>query len=158
MCNGFVRSGQTVIGNLQDIADQLSTTFPDHTFIYTEKFSLENFANPANIYFTDDINCGVENGDLNDIGYISTRCKLILGKNSGPFMFAHTRDNLMDREKTFISVTTNPQDTFIYESPGSFECKYYHYTGSQSLDLLKIISFAITNEDASHNGQFLLMQ
>lgn len=125
-CNGLVRSTQSHLGVMEDVLEQLCSEYPHMTFVCTSKF--DNTFGASNLYFTDDIFSSVQNGDLNEIAYLSTRCRFIVGKNSGPFMFAHVKENALDPNKTFFSLSHRASDSYAYGVQG-LPCRYYHYSG-----------------------------
>jgi hypothetical protein len=81
--------------------------YPDTHFICTNKFANDGF---DNIKFTDDIIGPVDGGDLQEISYLSRYCSVIIGKNSGPYVFCETYDNYMDEEISFVSFNTKHPD------------------------------------------------
>lgn len=110
-CNGKIRSGQSKYNsNMSDLITKLASTYKNITFIATEKFN----CNLDNIMFTDDI-INIKGCDLNQIGYLSTFCDLIIGRNSGPFCFTTIKDNLNNPNKTFYAFGHNKTDCFLHE-------------------------------------------
>jgi hypothetical protein len=106
-CNGQVQSTQSSMGNMAAIIDRLAGKYPADNFIATERFPTQC----DNIYFTDDIfhlSC-----DICEIGLLSHSCDLIVGKNSGPFTYSTTRENL-NSDKKFICFSHKPEDVLPY--------------------------------------------
>lgn len=113
ICNGVPKSGQSFNSNMKEFLDPLSAKYDGVDFICTEKFSTES----KNIYFTDDIILDTDinetrapwedrelnNCDLQEVSYLSEHCDLIVGKNSGPFVFCETKNNYMNPDKKFLS-------------------------------------------------------
>lgn len=113
ICNGVPKSGQSFNSNMQEFLEPLADKFDTVSFICTEKFKTES----KNIFFTDDIILDTDieekrapwedrelnNCDLQEISYLSEHCDLIVGKNSGPFVFCETKNNYMDPAKKFLS-------------------------------------------------------
>ena len=94
---GNVHSGQSTNFDFEPIIEELSLEFNDCLFLTTTK----NSKNIHNIIFTGEItNLTL---DLLEISFISTFCDLIIGRASGPFCYTHTKENLFDKTKTFIS-------------------------------------------------------
>jgi hypothetical protein len=137
-CNGLVRSKQSKIMEMQNIIEKLADMLPEDTFFCTNKF--ENARN--NIYFTGDI-FNLEN-DINEIAYLSTFCDTIIGKNSGPFMFCHVKDNVFDENKRFISLSERPNDSYAFGVKG-FNCEYIHSIIDDDKKLIDIIYKAINS-------------
>jgi hypothetical protein len=115
ICNGEVHSGQSFSGTMTDIIKTLSNNNPTVTFFCTTKIPLDL----PNVKYTDDL-FSVEstsnnwvrlNCDLNEISYLSQHCKVIVGRNSGPFVFSLTRSNIHDQSKIFISFNKLKNDS-----------------------------------------------
>jgi hypothetical protein len=96
--NGNVLSGQFGEIDFTTLVNQLSDDYPYIQFILTNNLNLVK----PNVFFTNDI-IKSENGDLNEISYLSRYCTVIFGRPSGPYAFCHVKENLKDRYKTFIS-------------------------------------------------------
>jgi hypothetical protein len=94
---GNVHSGQSVNFDFSPIIFKLIKNFPDFLFITTTKI----FDHIDNLIFTGDITRITP--DLLEISYISTFCDVIIGRASGPFCFTHTKKNITDKNKIFIS-------------------------------------------------------
>lgn len=122
--NGSPMSGQSFVGDMQAFVNVFADRYPHINFVCTSKF--ENSS--ANVYFTDDIitvdagfpdtkcywNEQLTKSDINEIGYLSKYSKLIIGKNSGPFIYCLTKENLMDPTKTFLSFNNKTIDNLFY--------------------------------------------
>lgn len=107
-CNGPCLSGQTCYNDdMSEIIQSLSKTYTDIIFIATQKF--ETICD--NIVFTDDI-INIKGSDLNEIGYLSTFCDLIIGRNSGPFCFCTNKTNYNNENKIFFAFGHDPKDCF----------------------------------------------
>lgn len=97
ICNGPGLSNQSPYnGDMYSIIENLSLKYKDITFIATQKFDTKN----ENIHFTDDITFRSD-CDLNEVSYLSKFCNLIIGRNSGPYVFSWTKENLHDQDKIF---------------------------------------------------------
>jgi hypothetical protein len=108
LSNGPCLSGQSKYNDdMSDFIEDLSIQYPSIDFIATQKFNTEQ----ENIYFTDDIIQSNE-CDLNEIGYLSTFCDLIIGKNSGPFCFCTIKQNYNNPNKIFFAFGHNKTDCF----------------------------------------------
>jgi hypothetical protein len=116
----YLKKEITTLNTIQDLAKQ----FPNVTFICTNKFALE----ATNIAFTEDIIKNTEGIDLQEISYLSRHCDIIVGKNSGPYVFCETYENYMDNSKAFISFNIiNPSVDGIKETMSNgldLKCKY----------------------------------
>jgi len=99
--NGPVQSNQAYNFDFTPVVDRLCDEFKDVSFIVTSQISLEK----PNLYFTWDIIKSDKGCDLNEIGYLSTFCNIVVGRSSGPQVFAQHHDNYVDSNKTNISFT-----------------------------------------------------
>jgi hypothetical protein len=99
--NNSVQSAQSINFDFDPIINVLSDMYPNHLFLITNPTSIkkDNVIQVSDITGTD--------FDLLYISYISTKCDIIVGRASGPFCYCHVRENLMDQNKTFISITHN---------------------------------------------------
>lgn len=150
MCNGLVRSTQSNLGAMDDVIVPLAQENPDITFVCTSKFDMTGVPAP-NIYFTDDIFKDVKDGDINEIAYLSTQAFLIMGKNSGPFMFTHIQENILDPNKIFMSMSHRSSDSYAWGVQG-FECRYYHYSGDDAPNAAGKLREAIKNRNTLGPG------
>jgi len=108
--NGPCLSGQCdYTGNMDLIIETLASSNLDKTFIATHSFD----CTLSNVVFTNDIIQSNE-CDLNEISYLSTFCDIIIGRNSGPFCFASTKNNLKDPNKVFYAFGNKETDCFAY--------------------------------------------
>jgi hypothetical protein len=105
----------------------------------------------SNIHFTDDIFSDVQNGDINEIAYLSTKAFLIMGKNSGPFMFTHIQENILDPNKIFMSMSHRSSDSYAWGVLG-FECRYYHFSGDDAANAAGVLREAIKNRNVLGPG------
>lgn len=98
--NGPVQSNQAENFDFSQVIQILCENFPEYTFIITSKveFSYPNLVDAST-------------WNLWELAETSTYCKTIIGRSSGPQVFAQNLDNWMDREKACLS--------FTYERSGS---------------------------------------
>jgi hypothetical protein len=131
-CNGPVHSGQCEYnGDMSEIIIPLAEQNPDITFITTKPILYKKYV--PNIIDTSEI-IKSDRCDLNEIGYLSKYCDVIVGRNSGPFCFASNRDNLNDPSKTFYAFGNNPTDCFTHDIPLKSNCIWEQY---KSVDQLR---------------------
>ena len=112
-CNGAALSGQCDYnGDMSDIIQELAEKYTNKIFITTNSIDtkLSNVIHTAEIIRSD--HC-----DLNEISYLSRSCSLIIGRNSGPFCFASTGENLNDELKTFYAFGIRHSDCFTMNIP-----------------------------------------
>lgn len=99
ICTGDVWSNQADNFDMGNVSRYLADKFPRVLFLTTTK--IESDLN--NLIYTEDIT--KLNSDLIQISYISTYCRIIVGRSSGPYVFTQIKENLNNPEKIFISFT-----------------------------------------------------
>lgn len=131
ICNNNAISGQANNVDLNGVIDTISENNPHIMFYVTDKIDL----NKQNIIYTSDIT--ESNPDLLEISYISNRCKIIIGRSSGPYSFSITDINLLDENKSFLALC-HDYNTGIWDANLS-KCKYYHESGNNVNKITNII-------------------
>lgn len=107
-------------GNMSDIILPLAKNNPDKMFIITYPFDHDQ----PNVISTGQIN-RLNRKDLNEIGYLSRFCDAVIGRDSGPFCFTHTKENMMNPNKKFISFGGDPKITcFFDEAYHHLKCNF----------------------------------
>lgn len=150
ICNGVVTSSQSSyshVHHMDNIINSLANLNPNTDFVCTSRSNSHH----KNIYFTDDIFNGVVGGDLNEIAYLSTFCDVIIGKNSGPYMFCHVRDNMFRKECAFVSLSDRASDSYAYLCP-EILCQYYHYTGAEDNEVISLVHKILAKDYPKHNN------
>ena len=116
--NGPCLSGQCdYTGDMSPVIETLAKDNRNKTFIATHPFE----CSLNNVVFSNDI-IKSDFCDLNEISYLSTFCDVIVGRNSGPFCFASTKDNLKDPNKIFYAFGSKETDCFVYGV--NIECEF----------------------------------
>lgn len=118
--NGLVHSAQSYINDdMHSLVRFMAKRYPDKLFICTKKI---NFTNSEldeeffdNVFFTDNIIENAEGCDLNEISYLSKFADVVIGRNSGAFMFAHTKENLLDVNKKFLAFGKHASNCFAFK-------------------------------------------
>lgn len=106
--NGPVLSGQSDINSIDSIVPAILEN-TDYNIILTHFAPFDS----DRVYYTNNItNCN--GNDLNEISWIASQCKYIIGRNSGPFCFMSTKRILNDSSKTIISIGNKEQDSFMH--------------------------------------------
>ena len=109
VCNGPVQSGQANYnGDMGRYVQLWAQKYPNIVFVLTHMIDL----NMQNVCFSSQI-IGINGCDLNEIGYLSTFCDMIIGRNSGPFCFAVNQENVSDPTKKFLSFGKSETDAFL---------------------------------------------
>jgi len=133
ICNGEPKSKQSFRENFNDVIDSVAERFSKHIIICTEKFKTPK----KNILFTEDI-IKISDCDLIEISYLSESCDLIVGRNSGPFVYCLTKNNLLDKNKTLISFNYNEQDNLVLGT--DIQAEYIFSNRFQKKEILDVIS------------------
>lgn len=107
ICNNVPQSGQSFASTMAEYIIPIASADKDTLFICTNRIDTNG---NDNIIFTGDIIGSSDATDLIEISYLSTYCDVIIGKNSGPYVFSETYQNYMDGSKTFVSLNTKHKD------------------------------------------------
>lgn len=97
-CNNQFQSAQGVNFDMDALLMNLATAYPDIQFYVTNSSNVR----ASNIMYMKDITGEIGN-DMNEISYLSTKCKVILGRNSGPHTYCFVKENLLNPKKSFIT-------------------------------------------------------
>lgn len=152
-CNGKPMSNQSFDSDMSETIINLANNNQHIDFICTKKFN----SKALNVLFTDDIIQDKEEFftgikpywfdkptntcDLNEISYLSTKCNAIVGKNSGPYVFCETYDNLKDPSKVMVSFCKGPNETI---SNGiNVKAKYLHVTNHTDDSIKETLDWVI---------------
>lgn len=145
IANNQPMSKQSFDHDMAGIIEILSSEYQHVDFICTNKFKTKK----PNILFTDDItNASISQRklipswsrgtcDLNEIAYISTHCDVIVGKNSGPFIWCMIKDNIFDANKSIISFNKHERDSLLYNI--NYKCDYVWSDDYSDLNILETI-------------------
>lgn len=145
ICNNQPMSQQSFNSDMKSIIEDLSIKFLNWNFICTKKFNTSR----SNIHFSDDIipnlniqswnprAWGRKNFDLNEISYLSNSCDIIVGKNSGPFIFCMTKNNVFDSRKKIISFNRHFKDSLLHDI--KYKANYIYSRDFSEPNIKKII-------------------
>jgi len=99
VCNNDCNSNQSTNFDMNPLIKEIAEKFKNDTIIVTN--DQQNRINMNNVvYFKDILDIEI---DLNEISYLSTKCDVIIGKNSGPHTFCYVEENI-NRNSCFISI------------------------------------------------------
>jgi len=102
--NGDTVSNQSDNEELSSYIINLSNRYKNYLFITSNEF--EN--NSGNIIPSKLLIGSDGFNDLNENAYITTKCDIIIGRDSGPFTFSIIKDNILtDKKQTFIMITSH---------------------------------------------------
>jgi hypothetical protein len=101
VCNGMVNSMQAENFDMTDAIITVANSYKDICFLVTQPLPTKI----NNIFNTSDIIKSDDGFDLNEISYLAKFCSTIIGRKSGPFVFAHNKDVWMDGNKKSLSFT-----------------------------------------------------
>lgn len=119
--NGKPMANQSFSDNMSNVVNTLASRYRDTDFICTDRFE----SRVDNVKFTDDIipeddiltknpnSWNKRRCDLNEISYLSKFCDIIVGKNSGPYIYCMTKDNIYDISKTIIVFNKRSLDSLL---------------------------------------------
>jgi len=133
ICNNNCTSGQANNLNLDYMINTISEKYPHINFYITEKTNIIK----NNVIYTSDITNCIP--DLVEIGFISTKCNIIVGRASGPYSFSILKENILDENKSFFALC-NDYIVGIWDDR-FLKCNYYH---TSSNDINHITNRLIT--------------
>ncbi len=136
VCNNYIMSKQAPDVDFYNLIDALSEMNPGVIFVVTNNYG-HVFCRPNIKYCAEIIGGAGSAFDLNEISYISTKCKLIVGRSSGPYSFSITLENM--RNNNFFCICNSRNDTWFLDDSTNIE-----WTDNSSTDFLTLkISEAI---------------
>lgn len=100
VCNGTVNSMQADNFDINNPIKIVASENPKKTFITTNRIH----TNIPNIVYSGDIINADDGFDLNEISYLAKYMDVIVGRKSGPFVFAHNKD-VWNSDKRSLSFT-----------------------------------------------------
>lgn len=112
ICNNECLSGQSQNFDFDPVIDYMSKKYEDScAFFITNQTQVDN----KNIIKIPNITEGYDS-DLLLISYISLWCDIIVGRASGPYCYTHIKENLLNKNKTYISFTYYLSEGVWYEN------------------------------------------
>ena len=110
--NGEIESFQSDPISLDEPIYLLSKIYKNCLFILSNKSIIKS----DNIILSKDIIGSNGEGDLNENSYITTKCDIIIGRESGPYFFSYVKENVTGDKKQFIipMCHVNPFINFKY--------------------------------------------
>lgn len=103
--NGHALSGQSQNFNMTEIINRIAPKYPSTIFILSNQ---ETTVTAPNIIYSTSI-IKKSGFDLNENGYLSEHCDLIIGRSSGAFSFAMTQNNMFRPVKFLTFSTLTPK-------------------------------------------------
>lgn len=128
--NNNVQSGQSLNFDFDPIINILSDRYPNHLFLITNPTSVIK----NNVIHIKDITGN--DFDLLYISFISTKCDIIIGRASGPYCYCHVKENLMNENKTFISLTHNDIEGIWFKESNAKQIWSNNYDNNHILDII----------------------
>lgn len=126
--NGDVHSEQAHPESMEPLIQALSKN-KNYTIILTNDLvwnTNEIHANfDDNVIMSKDIIKSDGKDDLNENSYISTKCDVVIGRESGPYSFAHVKENTSSDKKQIFIVSSYIRP-FFYPSYYNENKKLYH--------------------------------
>ena len=142
-CNGQAMSQQSSMGDMRNIIELVADAFPNYQFFVADKVDV----NRPNVKFSEDVLHGSV-GNLNQISHITNFSRLIIGKNSGPFTYAHTKLNMNDSSKTFMCFSHKLEHCLMGE--GEYLTNSFFSDTIDDSEAFKIISELISSPQYSN--------
>lgn len=133
--NGEIESFQSDPTSLDDPIQLLSKIHKNCLFI----LSNDSIIKGENIIQSKDIIGSDGKGDLNENSYLTTKCDIIIGRESGPYFFSYVKENIITDKKQFIIPMANV-NPFI-------NSKYYNENKNQ----IWISGYPINGERIKNN-------
>lgn len=99
ICNNDFGSEQAMRFDFDRLIEVVADTYPNIVFYVSNKTNVYR----DNIKCVPDILGECSGCDLNEISYLSTKCKILIGRNSGPHTYSYVLENILNPNKTFIS-------------------------------------------------------
>lgn len=129
--NGNVQSNQASNFAMNEIIESVASYYKDKCFILSQNM----ITTVPNVFFSSEI---VENSglgfDLNELSYISTFCTTLIGRNSGPHVYAQVKENCMDANKKLLSFTYDQQgSSFVVNTDVRIQKHWSNLTSQQSV-------------------------
>ena len=142
LCNNKVASSQAPNDPMNSMIEQLACRFADITFVISNKNNLEEILKKDNIVYAQDIiKDETLDFDMNEISYIGTKCDVIVGRSSGPYVFSITKNTV--HSKQFICFCNNINDAWLFQDSTNILHSNDHF------HMLDIITSVIQNHQFS---------
>lgn len=149
ICNGIQQSGQSAMGVMTNTIHMVASHFNDYEFLSTYRVNVDL----PNVTYTDDV-FGSDIGYLNQISYIGQEAKMIIGKNSGPFTFCHTKQMVNDPEKIFLSFNFRMIDCLL--GAGIYNCNSFYSSTIDEMKAGNIIIDLLNKKDFYKNKKAII--
>jgi hypothetical protein len=135
--NGDTLSGQAHNFDLTSLALDVARNHTDKTFILSNKTGATV---PSNVLWSSDI-IGRGGCDLNENGFITEHCDVIIGRSSGTFTFAQTQNNYLKRQCKILNFSN-----LVPKKPG------YYWLDTLLQDKMTYTANIITTYDSDMNN------
>jgi len=129
--NGNVLSLQADNFDMDAVVLRLSVMYKNVLFITSQKIVGDS---SQNVIWSGEIIQSNHTNDLMENSYLSRFCNVIVGRNSGAFVFSGTSENLFNSKKTFISFCYEERvATFHVNQPVTSKQVWSGYTDVESV-------------------------
>jgi len=113
VANGRATAGQAQLFPMLPPLAELGRKYPDVLFIYTNTEHEPAVALPGNVVFSRNVTgIPAPETDLNECGFLSTHCQVIVGRFSGAYTFSMIKPNF-SRPARFLTFSDVPYPTWI---------------------------------------------
>lgn len=140
--NGRVLSGQCINFDWSEVINLLSAKYSDYIFFISNYD--KNISNRQNIVFTKDIIKSREVCDLNENGYLSTKCDIMIGRYSGAYTFSMTATNYQ-RDMKYLVFCRYCMPTWFKKLDLKYKAKIFHSEETKAIKVFKEIDKVIQN-------------
>lgn len=114
ICNCQAQSGQAENFDMTEVIQKACDNYPDKLFIVSDSINVI----APNYMTTAEVTKSQDGFDLNEISYLSKFSNLIVGRSSGFYNFAATKENCMDSNKTFLAFTYKRESAhLVWQAP-----------------------------------------
>ena len=112
--NGPVQSMQACNFDFAPIIRRVADTHKDKTFIITSNME----ERPENVFYTGEFIKQDGQPDLNELSYLSTKCNMLIGRNSGPHVMSWVKENCFNRKMVNITFSYHADcHHFVHHTP-----------------------------------------
>lgn len=132
-CN--VQSNQAENFDFMAIITKLCVNYSDVLFIISDSIGVVL----DNLITTREITQSKDGFDLNELSYFSLFVNLLIGRSSGPQIFAMVSENCMNPNKAFLSFTYRPESAHIVNKIPPIRAKIFWSNHTGEIEVYAII-------------------
>lgn len=137
ICNGNVQSLQAFNFSFMNTIYSLAYKYKDIVFIITQGLPVQE----DNIFPTDYVIKSEGGFDLNEISYLANFVDIIIGRKSGPFVFAHPKEVWYSNKKSLSFTYGREASHFVLED--TLPLRKFWSPAQDEQEVLKVIEDVI---------------